>query len=77
VTQLQEIDTGDKPTIHKRALSIPEFCAENGISRTTFYRIVDAGSGPRLMKVGKRVLVTVECAEAWRQSRLEPLRGAA
>jgi predicted DNA-binding transcriptional regulator AlpA len=53
--------------------SIPEFCGEHRISRSMFYKELKAGRGPRLMKVGGRVLITAECAEAWRQSRLEPV----
>jgi predicted DNA-binding transcriptional regulator AlpA len=77
VMQAQRIEPDEKPAIHKRALSISEFCAENGIGRTTFYKIVGTKEGPRIMKVGKRVLVTIECAEEWRRSRLQPLHGAA
>lgn len=55
--------------IEGRALSIPEFCEHNGISRAHFYNVVKVGLGPRVMRVGRRVLVTPNAAAEWRRSR--------
>ena len=49
--------------------SIPEFCAQHGISRSLLYKLLQQGKGPRIIKVGKRTLITNEAAEEWRRSR--------
>ncbi len=58
-----------------------EFCLEHGISRGLFYRLLREGCGPRVMKAGRRTLVSYEAAEEWRR-RMEhesnpPVSGAA
>jgi predicted DNA-binding transcriptional regulator AlpA len=52
----------------KPIYTVPEFCLQHRISRSLFYKLVKEGHGPRLMKAGKRTLVTSEAAEAWRRS---------
>jgi predicted DNA-binding transcriptional regulator AlpA len=52
----------------KQVYSVAEFCAQHGISRSLFYRLLQDGQGPRVMKVGKRTLITNEAAEEWRRS---------
>jgi hypothetical protein len=51
----------------KPALTILEFCHEHGrISKSFFHRLVNEGKGPRLMKVGRRTLISAEAAADWR-----------
>jgi len=50
--------------------SVADFCVDNGISRSLFYRLVQEGRGPRLTKVGRRTLIGSEAAAEWR-ARLE------
>ena len=54
----------------KACLSVAEFCAEHGISRALFYLLLARGDGPRVMKVGRRTLVSAEAASEWR-ARME------
>jgi predicted DNA-binding transcriptional regulator AlpA len=49
------------------AFSIPEFCRRHGISRSAFYNALAAGTGPRIMKVGSRTLISREAAAEWRR----------
>jgi predicted DNA-binding transcriptional regulator AlpA len=53
----------------KDAFSIPEFCQRHCISRSAFYKARDAGTGPRLMRLGKKVLISKEAAAEWRRAR--------
>jgi predicted DNA-binding transcriptional regulator AlpA len=53
----------------KDAFSILEFCARHGMSRSAFYNSLKAGQGPRLMRVGTRVMVSREAAAEWRRER--------
>jgi predicted DNA-binding transcriptional regulator AlpA len=58
------------------ALSIAEFCAANGISQTTFFKMRREGTAPRVMKLGTRVLISQDAARAWREALTEPERAA-
>ena len=51
------------------ALSILEFCAAFGISDDFYYKLKRQGQGPREMKVGKRTLISLAAADAWRIER--------
>ena len=53
----------------KPIYSVSEFACQHGISRALFYKLLQAGQGPRIIKVGKRTLITNEAAEEWRRSR--------
>lgn len=61
--------TDTNTIIEGRPLSIPEFCTRNRISRAHFYNIAKAGIGPRVMRVGRRCLVTPEAEIEWRRER--------
>lgn len=47
--------------------SVQGFCDEHGISRNHLYRLWGNGEGPAFMRVGRRRLITVEAAAAWRK----------
>ena len=49
--------------------TISEFCRTHHICRATFYKMMRAGTGPRIMRIGRRVLITKEAVEAWRRER--------
>lgn len=49
------------------AFSIDEFCEAHRISRAMYYSLEKDGNGPRLMQVGRRVLISAEAAAEWRQ----------
>lgn len=60
----------------RKALSITEFCAAYGISRSTFYRLQRKGEAPAVMQVGRVRRIRVEEAEAWAQ-RMQLQQGLA
>jgi len=51
------------------AQSVNDFCKANSISRSMFYKLRRQGEAPRIMKVGRRTLVTAEAAQEWRIQR--------
>jgi hypothetical protein len=53
----------------RAAFTIAEFCQAHRISRSKLYQMWAAGIGPRFMKVGVKVLVSVEAAADWRRDR--------
>ena len=52
--------------VAKKAYTVSEFCEAYHISRSKFYEMRKAGHGPRIMKVGRRTLISYEAAEEWR-----------
>jgi predicted DNA-binding transcriptional regulator AlpA len=53
--------------MEKFALSIKEFCFQHDISRSKFYDLLRNGLAPKMMKLGKRRLISVEAAKEWRE----------
>lgn len=43
------------------------FCEAHHITRGFFYKLLKEGKGPRLMKVGRRTLITAESGADWRK----------
>lgn len=52
---------------NKVVYSVQEFCDAHQVGRNLFYKLVAAGTGPRIMKLGRRTLITREAAATWRQ----------
>src|SRR5262249_14404858 len=57
------------PVYELASYSVVGFCLAHGISRSTFYVLIRAGEGPRIMKCGARTLISVDAAQAWRRAR--------
>ena len=53
---------------HRHMHSVREFATAHGISRAQVYRLVRAGVGPRLVKVGRRTLISEDAARDWREA---------
>lgn len=49
--------------------TITEFCLSNRISRSLLYTAWKEGTGPRVFRVGTKVLITREAAAEWRAER--------
>ena len=49
----------------KLAYTVPQFCDGFNVSRTHFYSLLKEGRGPRLMKVGRRTLISAQAAADW------------
>jgi predicted DNA-binding transcriptional regulator AlpA len=53
--------------MEKATYTLAQFMEGHNVSRTHFYRLQKAGMAPRLMRVGRRVLVSAEAAAEWRR----------
>ena len=53
----------------KDAFSIEEFCRRHGFSQSFYFQESREGRGPRVMRVGARVLISKEAAAEWRRAR--------
>jgi hypothetical protein len=67
--------SGDKPTssakpkVPRAVYTIKEFCEAHRISEAMYYKLRDAGLGPREMRALRKVTISVEAAAAWRRER--------
>ena len=58
---------GDINRAHpQHTFTIAQFCASHNISRTQLYLLQQAGCGPSLIRIGRRVLISAEAAADWR-----------
>jgi hypothetical protein len=48
--------------------SIPDFCRNHGFSRSLFYKL-PPDERPKLIRVGKRQLISKESQAEWRRAR--------
>jgi hypothetical protein len=48
------------------AYTIEQFCEAHGISVAFYHKLRGQGRGPRLMRLGRRVLISQESAAEWR-----------
>lgn len=58
-------------SVARAAYSVEEFCEAHRITKVFFYEQIKVGTGPRIMKVGRRTLISVEAAADWRREREE------
>jgi len=54
---------------NRLAFTVDQFCHFHNISRPFFYKMMKGGTGPRIMKLGAKTLVSHEAAAAWRKER--------
>jgi hypothetical protein len=53
------------PDVPRTVYSVPEFCAAHRISLSMFYKLREAGKGPRESRAGTKTLISVANAAAW------------
>lgn len=53
--------------VPQSAYTTTQFADAHHIGRTHLYALIKAGKGPRLMKLGRRTLISVEAAADWRR----------
>ena len=51
----------------QQVYDVSGFCKTHNISRAFFYKLQQLGRGPKVMKVGKRTLVSAAAAAEWRE----------
>ncbi|AMN40184.1 hypothetical protein [Rhodoplanes sp. Z2-YC6860] len=55
--------------VQHAAFTIAEFCKAHRISEAMFFKLRNAGLGPREMRTGRRVTISLEAAHDWRRER--------
>lgn len=69
---MQQETTDQHPLAGKENLTLPQFMAAYSVPRTTFYDLVKRGHAPRVLRLGRRVLINRKAAEDW-VTRMEAL----
>lgn len=49
-------------------LTVEQFCAELGISKSTYFRLKNSGRGPKEMIIGRRVFLPRHLVQEWLES---------
>lgn len=57
-----------RPPQVPEAYDVNSFCRAHGISRAHFYSLCKKGEGPRIMKAGRRTLISKRAAQDWRRA---------
>jgi hypothetical protein len=57
------------PPVALATYTIAEFCWAHRISLAFYYVLRERGEGPVEMRIGARVLISMEAAAAWRHAR--------
>lgn len=53
-------------------MTIPEWCDKHRISRSMFYKLRNAGRGPRVNKIGRRTTISALADAEW-STRMEQI----
>jgi hypothetical protein len=61
------------PVITDRSLTIPEFCAAEQISESSYYKMKAQGLGPRELRVNSVVRITPQARLDWQHAREHPV----
>jgi hypothetical protein len=64
----EEARGGLTAQVSPHALTVGEFCEAHRISRALFYLLQRQHRGPRVMKCGRRTLISQEAAQDWRRA---------
>jgi predicted DNA-binding transcriptional regulator AlpA len=59
------VETSPNPLPTRVFFSVPEFCAAYDISRSHLYRLIQAGLGPRVTKIGDATRIHLDDARDW------------
>jgi predicted DNA-binding transcriptional regulator AlpA len=57
-------------------ITLQEFHARFSIPKSTWYRLVEAGGAPPIVKVGRRTLVPLAAAREWMAARVRPAQSS-
>jgi hypothetical protein len=52
----------------RAAFTVAEFCEAHRISRTKLYQLWQVGLGPKVIRIGAKLIISTEAATEWRRS---------
>jgi len=55
------------PTAPPAAYTVDEFCSAHRFTRQHLNKLRKIGQAPKMMKLGRRILISVEAAAEWRK----------
>ena len=57
--------------MERKAYNVTEFLELYNISRSTFYRLLQSGEAPAVMRVRRKLLISADAADEWAKSRVQ------
>ncbi len=63
--------------VPREAYTIPEFCEAHRLSQSMYFKLRNAGLGPREMRALRKVTISMEAAAEWRRARENTARAVA
>jgi hypothetical protein len=72
-TQTNSTEPTGKP--ERVSFSIADFCYRNDISLSTYHKLKHSGLGPKEMRLGTVIRITLDAERKWQEARSNP-RGA-
>jgi hypothetical protein len=61
--------TDTEADVPRAVYTIKEFCKAHRLSEAMYFKLRNAGLGPREVRAGRRVTVSLEAANDWRRER--------
>ncbi len=65
----EPVTASAEPEVPRAAYTLKEFCAAHRISVPMYFKLREAGLGPREMRALRKVTISVEAAADWRRER--------
>jgi predicted DNA-binding transcriptional regulator AlpA len=53
-------------------ITLAQFFTRFSVSKSTWYRLAEAGDAPPIVKIGRRTLVPLAAAREWMAARVQP-----
>ena len=75
MTAIQANSTEPTGKPERVSFSIADFCYRNDISLSTYHKLKHSGFGPREMRLGTVIRITLDAERKWQEARSNP-RGA-
>lgn len=50
-----------------QAFTVYQFCDAYSLSRTHFYSLLKSGQGPKIFKIGRKTMISIQSAADWVQ----------
>ena len=57
-----------EPNVPRAVYTIKEFCEAHRLSEAMYFKLRNAGLGPREMRAMRKVTISIEAAEDWRRA---------
>jgi hypothetical protein len=64
--------SSEDAAVERVAFPVPVFCGRNNLSEPSYYKMRAQGLGPKEMRIGTKVLITLAAEAEWQRARENP-----